>query len=99
MDGGHVAWLAFDAHGFAGEEQGVRHRHAKRLPGIWDRLIRECRVAAAAVTIVVPDSPLRTHEEIADPLRAEHVDKLVEDRLRRVGMVSETVGCVAPHEV
>jgi hypothetical protein len=47
----------------------------------------------------VPHSPLGTHEEIADPLDAEHVDKLVKDRLGRVGMVSETVGSIAPHKV
>ena len=47
----------------------------------------------------MPDAPLGTHEEITNPLAAEHVDKLIEDRVRRVGMVSETVGRIAPDEV
>jgi hypothetical protein len=98
MNGRNVARPALDAHGFAGEEQVISDGHAKRFPSIRDGIIRECRVAATAVRIVVPQAPLGTHEEITDPLDAEHVDKLVKDRLGRVGMVAETVGSIATHK-
>jgi hypothetical protein len=47
----------------------------------------------------VPHAPLGADEEITDPLVPEHVDELIDDRLWRVGVVSETIGRIATHKV
>ncbi len=76
----HVPRFTSNAHRFTREKQGVRHRHRECFSRIWDRIIRECRVAATAKAIAVPRTPFGPHEAIADPLIAEHMDEFLHSR-------------------